>query len=528
MANVVGGPNTIHANLEDLERGLGQLREVLNDTDGLLLRTAGWGGLSSTVLMLSTGKQLAVKTADVTAGLTWIHAETTALHTGVSFSRDGYLAAEDRISQHMDQILLPVSGFNVAKAIASGGQMKSEDVERLLRMGPEKMNLSNMLSSVVPGSGLALGLVGVFHQANKDEISPKPASERNDNEQMWLDLTKATSAAGLFVLGDYAVEETTAQAFGEDVKVDDDGWVIQEDREGSPVEIMENLRNAEESVAGEGAIVVTKVETEQGPSYQVSIPGTQFTGPDGEDPSLADWWSELSFEENPWGIGGLREAMTLESQHVEEAVQEALLDAGAEEGDAVSFFGYSQGGIHAANLASSDRMAETFDVQSVLTVGSPTGNSDVKDDVAALFLEHLEDYVTGADGKPTETSANKMVLELEGYMEGLDMEAGTFGPAHNYSNYLYQVEQALEDPEIAEELEPVLSQIAAGSTGQASSKAYTLTRQEPEDLVNPIEGMWENFKENLGDAVRSSTIDPHQAPLNQNLWDTIAPLPQRQ
>ncbi len=75
-------------------------------------------------------------------------------------------------------------------------------------------------------------------------------------------------------------------------------------------------------------------------AYVVVIPGTQAGGDMGGN--------------NPFDEAGIAEGLGHRSAEVNAAVLEALQAAGAENGAPVVAVGYSQGGIHAMNLATND------------------------------------------------------------------------------------------------------------------------------------------------------------------------------
>lgn len=80
------------------------------------------------------------------------------------------------------------------------------------------------------------------------------------------------------------------------------------------------------------------------------------------------------------------------------AVGEAMQQAGVRKGDPVMLTGFSLGGITAGHMAADPTFTSAYDVQAVLTAGSPVANFDINDDIQVLSFEHYDDYVPHLDG----------------------------------------------------------------------------------------------------------------------------------
>jgi pimeloyl-ACP methyl ester carboxylesterase len=78
----------------------------------------------------------------------------------------------------------------------------------------------------------------------------------------------------------------------------------------------------------------------------------------------------------------------------ERAVAAAMRRAGVGRNDPVLLVGHSQGALDAVRLA----QRGVFDVQGVVTLGGPTGQLEVPDDVPELSVEHDEDIVPALGG----------------------------------------------------------------------------------------------------------------------------------
>ncbi|GER23830.1 hypothetical protein NCCP1664_23250 [Zafaria cholistanensis] len=202
---------------------------------------------------------------------------------------------------------------------------------------------------------------------------------------------------------------------------------VEEPFDGSLGALLGLQARAEAGVAGPGSLLVTTVRTDAGPVHVVTFPGTQAeegTGTGGAGM-------------NPWDAGGVAEALGLGSQHVAAATLEALEAVGARPGEALVLAGYSQGGVHAANVAVDPRVLAAYRVEHVVTTGSPVGNVPLPETVRGLHLEHVDDPVPGADGIPNPDTRNQVTVYLDGYAPGSARNAGAFGAAHRLENYAY-------------------------------------------------------------------------------------------
>lgn len=94
----------------------------------------------------------------------------------------------------------------------------------------------------------------------------------------------------------------------------------------------------------------------------------------------------------------------------------AMRQAGVQPGQPVMLVGFSQGGITAASLASDPEIRAEFQVEAVLTAGSPISEFDLPDDVAVLSIENDADLIPELDGAtnpdlPHWTTVNADVLD---------------------------------------------------------------------------------------------------------------------
>ena len=100
------------------------------------------------------------------------------------------------------------------------------------------------------------------------------------------------------------------------------------------------------------------------------------------------------------------EEMGGRSSQLEAAVRDAMNQAGVQKGDPVMLTGFSLGGITAGHLASDSSFTSDYNVQAVLTAGSPVARFDIGNDVQVLSIEHYDDIVPHLDGYDNPDRAN--------------------------------------------------------------------------------------------------------------------------
>ena len=111
-----------------------------------------------------------------------------------------------------------------------------------------------------------------------------------------------------------------------------------------------------------------------------------------------------------------------------EALRQALAAAGADASSQVQLVGYSQGGAADARVAESG----DFDVQGILTFGSPTGQIELPTDIMAILVEHDDDLVPATGGRQDNQSA---LLVNRRVYDDWQVPADQPVPAHLRSNY---------------------------------------------------------------------------------------------
>lgn len=478
MTTVLGGHTSLHANFEELQRGVVLLDACVSDAEAMGARVAGWGAAASLITWSApSGGLLLARVASVSTGLVALGTQLAGLHRGVVASIEAYRTVESAVSKSIDTLMLPASAAQLALDLARGAPLRTADLERVLTHGPSA--LAGVLNGVFPGASNLLGVatvtavgMGRIDAWAKSSGPVESSNPRTRNERMWQTISGAVSAVGVLQLGRYQVQRSAAPSH-ESVS------------DGSMTWLTQNLRNTFDDTAGSSALGVTRIDAADGqPTWVVAIPGTQFGG----------LLSSVEHESNAWGASGVREAMALRSQHVVTAVDEALVAAGAQPGERIVTVGYSQGGSHAVNVAADPRIAEVYDVDTVVTYGGLSANVELPDDVVTLHLEHEEDVAIALDGAPNPVGMQRTTVMFSGYTPEMEasgdspQEAGFFGAAHGFDTYTHHVETSLQDPGVVEQIHPTLDHLAAVTAGPAVATAFTLRREKPDPPRNPLSG----------------------------------------
>ncbi|WP_155849482.1 hypothetical protein [Arthrobacter sp. H20] len=189
--------------------------------------------------------------------------------------------------------------------------------------------------------------------------------------------------------------------------------------DGSVPALLERIEAVNDE--GPGVFEVLKVRGSGGPVFVVVLPGTQG--------------SSIIASSNPFDPTGVVEAVQYDSVFVTEAVRGALVESGASEGDRVMVVGYSQGGMHAANIAQHPDMIEDYQLDLVLTAGSPTG-AGPSGAASYLHLEHADDWVHKVDGMPNPDERGRVTATLRGPVVEITDGGTGLGAAHKLGTYL--------------------------------------------------------------------------------------------
>ncbi|THJ68632.1 hypothetical protein E8P82_01650 [Arthrobacter echini] len=239
--------------------------------------------------------------------------------------------------------------------------------------------------------------------------------------------------------------------------------------EGTVEGILDRLTAVENDAPG--TFEVLRSGSAESPFFVVVLPGTQSGLIDGRAGS------------NPFDVGGIAEALAEDSHFMEAAVREALETAGAGAADPVMIAGHSQGGLHAVNLADPEGLGGRFEVQLVVTAGSPTG-WQATGPAEYLHLEHRDDLVPGLDATPNEDDRHRTTVRIDNPVPGLGRrpdgtrESWGLGPAHKLENYTQGAR--LIDASDAPSLAPSVALLAAaGAPGTARRYSFTAVRRRP-------------------------------------------------
>lgn len=222
------------------------------------------------------------------------------------------------------------------------------------------------------------------------------------------------------------------------------------------------LLRAEALGGNRGSVEVLRLGEPGSRAWVVVIPGTQLDG--------------LPQGTNPFDAGGIAEGLGFGSAQTAAAIRAALAEAGAQAGDQVAAVGYSQGGIHAMNLARDKAFLADYRLEFVLTAGSPVGSIEPAAGVRSLHLEHEADWVPGADGAPGPDTKDRVTVTLTGPIPGPEWLEPGLGPGHAMTRYAAGARDvaASRDPS----LEASTAALAAvvGTGGTATVTRFSLRR----------------------------------------------------
>lgn len=235
------------------------------------------------------------------------------------------------------------------------------------------------------------------------------------------------------------------------------------DFDGSLASLLGRVRTIDER--GRGYIEVLETDNGGQKAYVVVIPGTQAGGEVGGT--------------NPFDEAGIVEGLGHGSAGVSAAVLEALHAVGAEKGSPVVAVAYSQGGIHAMNLAADKLFLDEYDMKYVLTAGSPVGGIVPDPDVTALHLEHRQDWVPGTDGTPNPDTRNRVTVTLIDQVDTPEGEDFGLGPGHKITHYQEGARRvaASDDPSLMASAAVLGGVLGAGGT--ATATRFALSRLKP-------------------------------------------------
>ena len=204
-----------------------------------------------------------------------------------------------------------------------------------------------------------------------------------------------------------------------------------------------------------GAIQIQQV----GDNYIVYIPGTDDMSP---MPQADEHARDL--ETNYQLIGGMDSAYGRGIQH-------AMLDAGLE-GKDVMLVGHSQGGMVSTSLAADPDFTRHFNVQHVVTAGSPTAQvPDLPGSTSALHLENRGDAVPLLDGEDNPDQPNRTTVKF-------DQGTRDVGGNHGIDRYIAgaSAADASTNGSIRDQIRAMQEEGYLGDGSVASVSTYQITR----------------------------------------------------
>lgn len=350
--------------------------------DGDLLESAVLAPLSFAdaevqVLDATTGTDgLTVRAVGIEADALAVRAVVAAFEAGDALSRHTTEMVDHALGR-VAAVALPgllvagagayvwVSTLSPEERVALTSRL-DEDLGRILHDHPElAQHLVNagggMLGSLVPGAGLLDAGDGPVGQATTNDAARLMALLLGDD-------TACSVTERPDVVGGAAPR-----------------------RPGTLEELVQQLsatNDLDESDAGlHGAIQVQRIGQEPDERYIVYVPGTDDMRP---VPQAGERVRDM--ETNYQLLGGMDSAYG-------RGLQQAMVEAGLT-GKDVMLVGHSQGGMVSTSLAADPDFARQFNVQHVVTAGSPTAQvPDLPGSTHALHLENRGDAVPLLDGE---------------------------------------------------------------------------------------------------------------------------------
>lgn len=466
-ARVTGGPTHWRANLDELTLGAAKLRDATDQTMRLAGDALAAGGLLAGVtLMTPHGSVIGANTVGISTGLIGMRAEVQALTAGVEFAVAGYLEAETQITNLVNLAVTPSAVVFSILGLTTSLNVPNDMYEVAVRGANNYLwapveALFSAMDRTVPGSKYAMGnaigwMFGV--DASLWDMAP--------SERTYGMLAHALQQAGLMQLAPYDFEDVTA------------GWQQREalgtDGSTQAMQLLHDYAYEADTVT-----IAQLTQPDGTPTYAVMYPGTTPLGDDSGPLGLVQ-------QEAAFGTTGVVEAVAADSAHVEDATMRMLDEAGVPDGATIMPMGYSQGGIHAMNMALSKKVTQKYDVSDVLTVAAPTGHRRT-DDMSTNFvhIEHQHDKVTALTGASNEGRLNRTTVEVKGYPDE-EVSAGVFGPEHNFDVLDQQLATALQDPDVAQATEIPLTSIERKMGGAVAIQQFALTRQQAAPPAHPF------------------------------------------
>lgn len=405
-----GGPASIFADLEAIQAVAEQC-----------VRAAELGGrVGRTAVSVAGWMDVVARVSPVAARL----AET--LRTGAGEA----CALADRLTTHRDDLVRAVEAYRAAEQGAAAvvdaedpgllgllpaldsraeGGLMTDEAEFLVRSSAEVVG-ENILSS----------LAGVAVEKRIAALPPAALGPILSRHQRKAAVWGSRAATPLLDLVADAVTDhvpgmrlTPAQVWA----AADSAWFLWDPTSDLPLEVVgepQDHLGAPRRLSGRLSEVVDLIPRASDGEGSVTV--TCVRGADGEDvwivglPGTQGGLLPQRRGENWADGGGNLDALGADSRHTAAGIAAALAAAGAPAGADVLLAGYSQGGVHAVNLAADAGFSTAYTVVGVLTVGSPNGGQTAPDTVPILEFATDRDLYTAADGGPNPVGVRRATV----------------------------------------------------------------------------------------------------------------------
>jgi hypothetical protein len=209
--------------------------------------------------------------------------------------------------------------------------------------------------------------------------------------------------------------------------------------------------------ADEAQIRIDEIHDGDTVRYEVFIAGTADFNPISKTEAF-------DFTSNVAGAAG-------QSPASYRAVELAMEQAGITADDAVSFVGYSQGGLVASMLAASG----DYNTKGLTTIGSPAGQIIIPPEVNALIIEHYEDLVPALGG--TQANVDATIVRRHAFSEASPADMSLPIPGHQLQYYLETAE--LIDSAESEMLQSTVDELNAFSAGDSITSTWYHAERVP-------------------------------------------------
>ncbi|PKH41302.1 PGAP1-like protein [Nocardioides alpinus] len=364
--------------------------------ESAILSPVSFGDAELQVLDATTGTDgLTVRAIGIEADALGVRAVVAAFKASDSLSRH----ATEMLDNALGKLLLVGTVAALPALLAAGGisyayystlspeeqealkAQLADDLGQLLHDHPElAQHLINsgggLLESLVPGLGLLNPGDGPVDQATTND---------------------AARLLALLLGNDTAFDVRQLDGI--------DPTLAQSHAPGSLADLMRSLNDTNEidndDPTRHGAIQIQKIVENGQERFIVYIPGT-----DDMSPVPQDGEHSRDMETNYQLIGGMDSAYG-------HGIQQAMLDAGLE-GKDVMLVGHSQGGMVSTSLAADPDFNRHFNVQHVVTAGSPTAQvPDLPSGTSAIHFENRGDAVPLLDGEDNPDDPHRTTVKFD-------------------------------------------------------------------------------------------------------------------